>query len=58
MINDQYYVELGLNFAEICRALDRGTNGRELDDLSWSVWEAINHWLTTWVGSAVYSLDS
>jgi hypothetical protein len=46
MVNEQDYVELVLNCAEICRALDRGTNGKILDDLSQSVREAINQ-LTT-----------
>ena len=42
MINQQDYVELGLNCADICTALDRGMSGRKLDDLSRSVCEAIN----------------
>ena len=41
MANDLDYVDLGLNCADICRALDRGMNGKRLDDLSQSVWEAI-----------------
>ena len=41
MANEQDYVDLGLNCADICRALDRGMNGKELDDLSPSVREAI-----------------
>ena len=57
MINDQDYVELGLNCADICGALDRGTNGKKLDDLSLSVCEAINQ-LTTWVRPAVHSLGA
>ena len=44
--NCQDYVEIGLNCADICTALDRGTNGKKLDDLSRSVREAINQ-LTT-----------
>ena len=48
MINEQDYVEIGLNCADICTALDRGTNGKKLDDLGQSVCEAINQ-LTTWV---------
>ena len=35
-------IELGLYCADICRALDRGLNGKELSDLSQSVCEAIN----------------
>jgi hypothetical protein len=41
MANELDYVELGLNCAGICRALDRGMNGKRLDDLSQSVCEAI-----------------
>ena len=40
--NELDYVELGLNCADICKALDRGMNGKKLDDLSQSVCEAIN----------------
>ena len=47
MANDQDYVDLGLACADICRGLDRGMNGKRLDDLSQSVREAINQ-LTTW----------
>ena len=56
MANELDYVELGLNCADICGALDRGMNGKKLDDLSQSVCEAINH-LTTWVTPAMDSLD-
>lgn len=42
MVNDLGYVELGLNCADICRALDRGMNEKKLNDLSQSVSEAIN----------------
>ena len=55
MINERDYVDLGLNCADICKALDRGTNGKRLDDLSQSVCEAINQ-LTTWVESAAHDL--
>jgi hypothetical protein len=57
MVNELDYVELGLNCADICRALDRGMNGKRLDDLSQSVYEAINQ-LTTWVQPERHSLDS
>ena len=40
--NDADYVELGLSCADICRALERGMDGKRLDDLSQSVCEAIN----------------
>ena len=42
MVNKQDYVELGLSCADICRALDRGMNGKRLDDLNESVCDAIN----------------
>ena len=40
------YVELGLACAEVCKALDRGMNGRRVDELSQSVFEAVEQ-LTT-----------
>lgn len=46
MINKRNYVELGLACADVCKALDRGTNGRREEELSRSVREAIEH-LTT-----------
>ena len=46
MANEQDYVKLGLFCADICEALRRGTNGKELDDLNESVRGAINQ-LTT-----------
>ena len=42
MVDEVDYVELGLLCADICRALDRGTSGKKLDELSQSVCEAIN----------------
>ena len=39
--NKADYVELGLACADVCRALDRGMNGKKLDDLNQSVREAI-----------------
>lgn len=41
MASDQDYVELGLACAEVCQALDRGLNGRRLDELTESVLRAI-----------------
>ena len=41
MANKSDYVDLGLSCANVCKALDRGMNGRKLDDLSQSVREAI-----------------
>ena len=46
MANEADYVELGLSCADICRALERGMNGKQLDDLNQSVCDAINQ-LTT-----------
>ena len=46
MANKAEYVELGLACADVCRALDRGMNGKKLDHLSQSVFEAITQ-LTT-----------
>lgn len=44
--NKSEYVELGLACTNVCKALDRGMNGKKLDDISRSVSEAINQ-LTT-----------
>ena len=52
MANKSDYVELGLACADVCRALDRGMNGKKLNDLSQSVREAISQ-LTTWVEPAM-----
>ena len=41
MANKSDYVELGLACANVCKALERGLNGKELDGLSPSVREAI-----------------
>jgi hypothetical protein len=57
MSNETDYVDLGLACADVCRALDRGMDGKKLDDLSRSVCEAINQ-LTTWVKPAMRGLDS
>ena len=56
MANEGDYVGLGLNCADICKALDRGVNGKKLDDLSPSVCEAIDQ-LTTWVRPVVHAPD-
>ena len=42
MINEADYVELGLVCADVCTALDRGLNGKRLNELNNSVCEAIN----------------
>ena len=41
MLNKSDYVELGLACANICKALERGLDGRRADELSQSVHEAI-----------------
>ena len=46
MANKSDYVELGLACADVCKALDRGMNGKKLEDLNESVRGAINQ-LTT-----------
>ena len=46
MANDMDFVELGLSCADICRALERGMDGKKMDDLSKSVCDAMNQ-LTT-----------
>ena len=46
MANKLDHVELGLECADICRALDRGMNGKKLDEFSRSVCDAITQ-LTT-----------
>lgn len=46
VVNKSDYVELGLACADVCRALDRGMNGRPMDGVSQSVFEAIGQ-LTT-----------
>ena len=70
MINDTDYVELGLACADICNALGRGMNGKKLDDLSQSVYEAIaqltmhvkicgsqSSWLTMFLHSTVAEIQ-
>ena len=41
MSNKSDYIGIGLACADVCRALDRGTNGKKLEDLSDLVREAI-----------------
>ena len=57
MANKADYVELGLVCADVCKALDRGMNGRNPDDLGQSVHEAIAQ-LTVWVKPVMRGLDS
>ena len=46
MMNKSDYVDLGLACADVCKALDRGMRGRQTNELSPSVSEAIEQ-LTT-----------
>ena len=57
MIKQADYVELGLACADVCAALDRGLNGRELNDVDNSVREAIDQ-LTTWVISITHTFST
>jgi hypothetical protein len=41
MANEEGYVEVGLSCAQICKALDRGIDGKSLEDLSMSVRQAM-----------------
>ena len=53
MANKQDYVDLGLSCVDICKALERGMDGRELNELSKSVREAIDQ-LKAWVEPAAH----
>ena len=57
MINKTDYLELGLVCADVCKALQRGMNGKGMDDLCQSAREAITQ-LTTWVKPVTYGLGS
>ena len=56
MANESDYVELGLTCANICKALHRGMDGKELDDFSQSVREAVGQ-LKTCVEPVTRGLD-
>ena len=53
MANKEDFVDLGIYCVEICKALKRGMDGKELDKLSESMREAIEE-LERWVEPAVY----
>ena len=57
MANRAEYVELGLACADVCKALHRGINGKEVDDLSQSVREAVNQ-LKAWVEPVMHGLGN
>jgi len=46
MANEGDYIELGLACADVCKALDRGIDGRRSDNFSRSVREAIEQLMT------------
>lgn len=46
MLNEEDYVDIGLACADVCTALKRGINGKQAEELSQSVVEAIEK-LTT-----------
>ena len=46
MVNKTDYVELGLACADVCGVLDRGLNGKRVDELNQPVLESIGR-LTT-----------
>lgn len=46
MANEQDYVDLGVSCAEVCQALDRGINGRRLEELSKPVLGAVGLLMT------------
>ena len=54
MINQADYVELGLVCADVCKALNRGMNGRQASGLSQPVSEAIEQ-LTALVASTIHT---
>ena len=56
MANKSDYVDLGLACANVCKALHRGMDGRELEDLGQSVRSAIEQ-LKTRVKPAMCSYD-
>ena len=46
VVDEQDYVELGLSCADVCQALERGLEGRQMNELSRSMLGAIER-LTT-----------
>jgi len=44
--NDAGHIELGLACVDVCQAFDRGMGGRQLDEVSRSVGEAIEQLMT------------
>lgn len=46
VINEPDCVELGLSCANVCRTLERGTNGKKQDELGPPVYNAINQFVS------------
>ena len=53
MINELDCTELGLSCTEVCRTLDRGTNGKKQDELSPSAYDTMNQ-LMLWVEPTIW----
>ena len=53
MVGEPHCVELGLLFADVCRALDWVTNGKKLNELGQTVRDAMNL-STLWVEQAIH----
>jgi len=56
MVGEEEYVKLGLSCADVCKALDRGINGRRVDQPSQSILRTIEQ-LTMWVEPAIHISD-
>lgn len=46
MANEKDYVELGISCIDICKALNQGMDGKELDGLSEPVRNAMSDFMT------------
>ena len=53
MVDEPHCIELGLLCADVCRALDRVTNGKKLDELGQSVRDAMNL-SASWVEQSIH----
>ena len=53
MANEQDFVDLGLSCSDVCKALEKGMDGKSLGDLNKSVRDAINQ-LMTWVEPVIH----
>jgi len=57
MADKTEWVELGLRYADVCRALERGINRRKRDDISQDGYEVISQ-LVRWVKPMMHGFDS